>query len=147
MKHIFQKPGGELRIVTIVTSDLEGLTPQQKDEIYKARLARTFYCNTDLCDCDHVGTVEDASLPSKEFRSCWRYDGSKVRIDPHLESVELWKRVRNKRDQLLSESDGMFMRAKDLNQNVNSWSTYRQALRDVTLQPDPKNIIWPSKPE
>ena len=26
------------------------------------------------------------------------------------------------------------------------WSVYRQELRDVTSQSDPKNIIWPSKP-
>jgi hypothetical protein len=26
------------------------------------------------------------------------------------------------------------------------WAAYRQALRDVTLQPDPFNIVWPTPP-
>lgn len=27
------------------------------------------------------------------------------------------------------------------------WETYRQALRDITTQPDPFNITWPTPPE
>ena len=28
-----------------------------------------------------------------------------------------------------------------------AWADYRQALRDITMQPDPFNIVWPTKPE
>lgn len=27
-----------------------------------------------------------------------------------------------------------------------AWATYRQALRDITAQPDPYNIVWPDMP-
>lgn len=29
--------------------------------------------------------------------------------------------------------------------NKVAWATYRQALRDITLQADPLNIVWPAK--
>ena len=31
-------------------------------------------------------------------------------------------------------------------EEVQAWRTYRQQLRDVTSQPDPFNIVWPTPP-
>lgn len=54
--------------------------------------------------------------------------------------------IRQKRDKLLYESD--WTQLPDApTKNKEAWAAYRQALRDVTLQPDPVKIDWPTKPE
>jgi hypothetical protein len=54
--------------------------------------------------------------------------------------------IRNKRNQLLSESD--WTQIADAPVNATAWATYRQALRDVTSQVGfPYDITWPNKPE
>lgn len=59
-----------------------------------------------------------------------------------------WNAVRQTRDQLLRETDWVTIRAQDTGTPVTPiWSTYRQALRDITQQTDPFNITWPTKPE
>tara|TARA_R110000823_G_scaffold299037_2_gene419726 strand:+ start:1081 stop:1359 length:279 start_codon:yes stop_codon:yes gene_type:complete len=55
-----------------------------------------------------------------------------------------WARVREKRNQLLTESDWRGM--SDLTMS-DDWKTYRQALRDVGGQADPTDITWPEKPK
>lgn len=58
-------------------------------------------------------------------------------------------RVRSKRDELLANTDWMVIKALETSVALpDSWSTYRQALRDITDQTGfPHNINWPSKPE
>lgn len=57
----------------------------------------------------------------------------------------LWKCVRAKRDYLLKECD--WVSGLDVPESIrNSWFPYRQALRDITDQDDPDNIVWPDKP-
>ena len=52
--------------------------------------------------------------------------------------------VRSDRDRLLSETDWMAL--KDVTMST-EMSTYRQALRDVTVQAGfPYSITWPTKP-
>ena len=56
-----------------------------------------------------------------------------------------WKVVRKKRDDLLIASD--WTKGADVPKSIkSSWTTYRQALRDVPTQSDPDNITWPNKP-
>ena len=55
-----------------------------------------------------------------------------------------WNYLREKRDTLLSETD--YMALQDTPTLSEEWSTYRQSLRDITNQPDPFNITWPTKP-
>ena len=55
-----------------------------------------------------------------------------------------WADVRKQRDRLLTASDWVVTKAAESGQVVPSmWVAYRQALRDVTLQTDPWNIVWP----
>jgi hypothetical protein len=60
---------------------------------------------------------------------------------------DAWDSVRSKRNYDLIAcdwtqlEDAPFTEEKKL-----EWKTYRQALRDITLQTDPFNIIWPSQP-
>lgn len=65
------------------------------------------------------------------------------------DQVSAWREIRRKRNQLLADSDWTdTLSAKDrLGEELyNAWQAYRQALRDVTSQPDPFNLTWPQPP-
>ena len=57
-----------------------------------------------------------------------------------------WNIVRQKRDGLIGFCDWTQLSDVPLT-DKQAWTTYRQALRDITLQPDPLNIIWPTPPQ
>jgi hypothetical protein len=58
-----------------------------------------------------------------------------------------WYIVKSQRDQLLQESDWRVIKASDTGVPISqNWKDYRQALRDITTQSDPFNIIWPTPP-
>lgn len=59
----------------------------------------------------------------------------------------LWRGVRAERNQRLAETDWVVSRALEAGESVPAeWVAYRQALRDVTKQPDPEAIDWPEAP-
>lgn len=59
--------------------------------------------------------------------------------------AEMWVRVRMKRNTLLAESDWTQMPDSPLNEETKAaWATYRQALRDITLQPNLTDQDWPT---
>lgn len=66
-------------------------------------------------------------------------------IDPRTKETE-WPVVRAKRNQLLTASDWTQLPDVPI-ATKEAWTVYRQALRDVTLQPDPFNITWPIPPQ
>jgi hypothetical protein len=74
-------------------------------------------------------------------RDTWA-DGAVVKYSA---PVVTWADIRARRDDLLSQSDWMAM--PDSPAISSAWTTYRQALRDITTQSDPTNITWPTKPE
>lgn len=55
-----------------------------------------------------------------------------------------WISIRQERNDRLLESD--WTQLNDSPVDKNAWATYRQQLRDITLQTDPFNIDWPEKP-
>jgi hypothetical protein len=62
---------------------------------------------------------------------------------------QLWRRVRDRRDTLLTQSDILVLPDRwnsYTEQKQNALSAYRQALRDITTQSDPSNIDWPTIP-
>ena len=62
-----------------------------------------------------------------------------------LDTERLARRVRAERDRLLTESD--WTQLPDIPEATKlKWQEYRQALRDITQQPDPFNIVWPAAP-
>lgn len=64
-----------------------------------------------------------------------------------IELENSWKNVRNERNRLLLESDWTQLPDSPITPEKKSeWQTYRQELRDITNQLDPKNISWPTKP-
>lgn len=59
-----------------------------------------------------------------------------------------WVAVRELRDVLLAKTDWVTVKSLELGQPVPAdWVAYRQALRDITTQPDPFQIIWPTSPD
>lgn len=102
----------------------------------------------------------EADINSNQF-----YDGSDFVIEEH-EVVEYqkvrnktpqeieneingqWTFIRYQRNELLTQYDWTQLQDSPLSeQKQGEWQTYRQSLRDITLQSDPFNIIWPTKPE
>lgn len=66
-------------------------------------------------------------------------------IDPRTAASE-WIVVRNERDRRIAETD--WTQYQDTNPALKvHWIPYRQALRDITTQPDPFNIVWPEQPK
>ena len=65
-------------------------------------------------------------------------------IDPRTPETE-WPMVRAERDRRLQASDWTQLPDVPL-ATKEAWAVYRQALRDITLQPDPFNITWPVAP-
>lgn len=63
-------------------------------------------------------------------------------------TTEQWKNVRADRDRRLQECDWTRLDDVPLTEEKKvEWANYRQALRDVTNQPDPFEIVWPTQPE
>jgi hypothetical protein len=72
-------------------------------------------------------------------------DATQEEIDQRLQTQ--WIQVRYDRNQYLQECDWTQLSDSPLTvEEKAAWATYRQELRDVTLQPDPFNITWPTKP-
>ena len=60
---------------------------------------------------------------------------------------EAWRLVRKKRDSLLTATDWRATRSVVENRRMHpDWAAYQQALRDITTQNDPANILWPEEP-
>lgn len=57
--------------------------------------------------------------------------------------------VRQQRDYLLQTSDWVVIKSMEVDVlEIQSWKTYRQALRDVPQQSGfPWNVVWPTQPE
>lgn len=66
-------------------------------------------------------------------------------VEPPIPEEEMWKRLRDKRNRLLSECD--WTQALDAQVDQTAWATYRQELRDLPANTqDPYNPIWPTPP-
>ena len=60
---------------------------------------------------------------------------------------EQWVIIRAERGGKLSDSDWTVLSDVPMDSGTRGeWETYRQELRDITTQPDPFNITWPSIP-
>lgn len=55
-----------------------------------------------------------------------------------------WASVRRQRDQMLASTDWRVL--PDVPGDQTGWLEYRQALRDITIQDDPFNVVWPQDP-
>ena len=61
--------------------------------------------------------------------------------------AKAWPNARSQRNGLLYQSDWTQLPDTKLtDEQKATWATYRQALRDITKQTDPLNIVWPTPP-
>ncbi len=65
-------------------------------------------------------------------------------VDPRTTETE-WPLVRAERDRRLLSSDWTQLPDVPL-ATKEVWAVYRQALRDITEQSDPFNLVWPTPP-
>lgn len=85
------------------------------------------------------------SLPGRPSEAHFFDYNQKLWIDPRTPETE-WPIVRAERNQLLQQSDWTQLPDVPL-ATKEAWAVYRQALRDITNQPDPFNIVWPTPPQ
>lgn len=154
--HIFRLPGGEIVPVDVAVND--GMTGFAVQRAIDQALTEAQWLASKLAPYIEQGWVKigeadkgpdclPVGMPSREFRSCWRYDGAGVVVDPVLETAERWGRIRVERDRRLRASNGPMARANETGVKIAEWKAYRQALRDLPqTQNDPKAITWPTPP-
>jgi hypothetical protein len=97
---------------------------------------------------DYTKNIEEGTpiLSDSSYIQVWNItDATEEEISAKLE--EKWVEVRIMRDALLAQSDWtQFQDSPISGTTLVEWQTYRQSLRDVTSQPNPFNLSWPSKP-
>lgn len=66
------------------------------------------------------------------------------------QTARKWYEVRSMRDKMLADIDWRFLRYQSQmrlgltpTDDIQALDTYSQALRDITQQSDPENLIWP----
>jgi hypothetical protein len=91
-------------------------------------------------DLYHInGPIRSIAHSEKKVYGTWS-------TSPVLES-EAWSVIRTERTQRLYACDWTQLPDAPLTtQQKADWATYRQALRDITNQPDPFNLTWPTEP-
>ena len=81
----------------------------------------------------------------------WDYTNKTWNIRPAQPSdfVHDWYLVRTERDRLLKESDIEVLKTLELGQTVSqAMQDYRTQLRDIPqTYSNPKDVVWPAKPE
>jgi len=126
----------------VIDENLDAMTPEDV-------LACGYYpfepVNGPNPDIDYNATYEYV-LFDNVVRMVWTLER---KTGPELQRAmrDKWAQVRAERNQLLSGCD--FTRLDDAPvtpEKRAEWATYRQALRDITLQPDPFAIVWPTDP-
>mgnify|MGYP005991233375 CR=1 FL=1 len=60
-----------------------------------------------------------------------------------------WNGIRHERNEYLKDSDYIVVKSLERGESIpTAWSTYRQALRDITTSvDDPRDVIFPERPE
>lgn len=97
-----------------------------------------------------VYDVVDGSYFSIEENEVVEYQTIRKKSEQDIQNDidNQWGNVRARRNIELMESDWTQVLDSPFTEiEKGLWRLYRQSLRDITLQPDPFNINWPTKPE
>ena len=99
--------------------------------------------------CDYLTYITEGNIPEKisgnEFVII---TDDVVTIDPDKDNILLsrkWATIRAQRDAKLTSCDWTQISDSPKYQDED-WLIYRQALRDITEQENPYNIVWPEEP-
>jgi len=102
----------------------------------------------------HNGTTYDQVDPFKKIpvqddpnynKPLWEVIGMTESEAQVVKTNYQWHKIRKDREKLLKNTD--WVSGSDVPQSLkDAWFPYRQALRDITTQEDPFNIVWPEEP-
>jgi hypothetical protein len=85
--------------------------------------------------------------PALLIDGVWTQNYIVTNLGPHESAAKVhaqWIVIRAERNALLVASD--WTQVADAPVDAAAWAVYRQALRDITTQPDPFNVVWPAMP-
>lgn len=95
---------------------------------------------------DTVGLHDGCAYVNGVMTGCLADREHLFEIVPDRSESILKDEIAKKRNELLLASDWTQLSDAPL-PTKSAWTAYRQALRDITLQPDyPQTIVWPIKP-
>lgn len=91
-------------------------------------------------------TEEDIINASKDTKEDRLLGTDPYELIEDLRKTADWFTIREERNKLLESTD--WITGRDVPENTKlKWEKYREELRDITKQLDPKNIIWPTEPK
>jgi hypothetical protein len=121
----------------------------------RTRTDPSTFTEDEIVDAGYVAVDNPPNITSNEVLS-WNGEllrwevRDKTAEELEAEKQRQWVIVRNQRDKMLSEIDWKYIRHASETRlgltptdNLNSLDIYAQALRDITTQEDPYNIVWP----
>jgi hypothetical protein len=120
---------------------VSGLTPEQAAHfgVYKKQIVTPPYF-------DPATQVREEG-PAVLVDGVWTQNYVVTDLDADASAAKVgaqWAVVRAERNKLLAACD--WTQLSDASADAAVWATYRQALRDITDQANPFNIVWPVKP-
>lgn len=133
---IYKKSNGE---ITKICNCPEADIPFQYDPIIESYIEGSYAYNSYYIQDSQAIAITNAPDQYHIFN----YD-TKQWYDPRTITTQ-WPIIKAERDQLLKVSDWTQLPDVTLT-NKEAWAIYRQALRDITNQSDPFNIVWPTAP-
>ena len=126
----------------VIDANLDAMTP---DDVIASGYYPFQPVSGPIVDLDHIATYEYV-LTDNVVRMVWtvtKKTGDELREAERLK----WDQVRGDRNFLLAGSDFTQLADAPVTPEKRAeWVVYRQALRDITLQPDPFAIVWPTDP-
>ena len=101
-----------------------------------------------LTDAGYTGPYERPECDATTQTVDWDPTALAYVVRPYNESetTAQWDAIRSRRRSLLEASDWTQIEDHDLGADTAAWAVYRQALRDITDQPNPFAIEWPQQP-
>jgi hypothetical protein len=132
-------PGSWLNI-----SNLDALTQEQLSDLsWSGNEGCKFYPveETPRPDYDPLYEISDPTYTIDDANNKTIQSWTKTPVS----NEKAWQIIRNQRDNKLYSTDWVLLTDSPLTQaEKQSYTIYRQALRDVTNQSDPFNIVWPT---
>jgi len=118
------------------------------DELLERYNAYRVYPKSSGFEDDYTKDIEEVTpiLSGSIYVQNWNVtDADQATIDKRKEIK--WDEVRKEREQLLKESDWTQLPDSPITgSKLTEWQNYRQSLRDITKEPNPFNITWPTIP-